>query len=66
MVGNLKTVELLVEQGLDINEGSEDDGSTALHFAAMYGNVEMVKLLLAKGANINVRSKVCCCIAVLL
>lgn len=60
LIGNLKTAELLLEQGgIDVNEGAPNDGNTALHFAAMHGHVEIVKLLLAKGANIDARSKVC-------
>lgn len=49
---NLEMFEYLLENGADVNV-QNDDGSTALMIASLYGNLEMVKYLLEKGANIN-------------
>jgi uncharacterized protein len=44
-----------VESGADVNERSAD-GTTALHWAAHYGDLELVKLLIARGADAAVRN----------
>ncbi|EAX89618.1 hypothetical protein TVAG_256980 [Trichomonas vaginalis G3] len=40
------------KQGIDINE-KDDDGETALHFAALNNNREIAELLISHGININ-------------
>jgi len=48
--GDLATVEKLLASGADINQGNEQ-GWTALNFAAGKGDLAMVKLLINKGAD---------------
>ena len=54
-VGNLSTLELLLEYKCDLNEAQPRNGATPLTMAAEAGNVETVKWLLAHGASINKR-----------
>ena len=49
---NYNAVKLLMRTGADVNQ-IDEDGNTALHYAAANGNVEIVKLLLDSGARIN-------------
>ena len=55
LMGHTEVVELLLEQGADINAKSRD-GGTALHSAAFLGRVETVKRLLEKGADTTLRN----------
>ena len=48
--GDLDAVRALLVQGADVN-AAQGDGMSALHWAAMAGNVEMVGVLLYAGAN---------------
>ena len=48
----LDITEFLLENGADI-EGQNYLGTTALHWAAMTGNVDLVKLLIENGADVN-------------
>uniref|UniRef100_A0A1Q3F3H9 Putative mynd zn-finger and ankyrin repeat protein n=1 Tax=Culex tarsalis TaxID=7177 RepID=A0A1Q3F3H9_CULTA len=51
--GNKEAVQLLLDQGADVNSGKHEYNYTALHFGALSGSVDVcVKLLLA-GANPN-------------
>jgi ankyrin repeat protein len=50
---NIKMVEYLLEQGVDINTTSRRSGFTALMAAACYGRVEIVQILIKRGANQN-------------
>src|SRR5579871_6881103 len=47
---DLKTIRSLLAQHADVNV-TENDGSTALHWAAQRNNLEIADLLLASGAN---------------
>jgi hypothetical protein len=47
-----KLKELLDAEGADADEADEE-GRTALHFAAGYGELECAKLLLGKGASVD-------------
>jgi ankyrin repeat protein len=50
MRGDLATVRALVQKGSDVN-GAQNDGMTALHWAAMRGDSTLAALLLASRAN---------------
>ena len=54
--GHPAIVRLLVERGAEVNTKGER-GFTALHWAAMHGDVESVKYLLSKGANPNAKNQ---------
>jgi ankyrin repeat protein len=47
--GRIKTAEILLERGADINAGA--GGNTPLHGAAWLGHTEMVRWLLKHGAD---------------
>jgi ankyrin repeat protein len=50
--GNTEVVELLIENGSDVNDSSSM--GTALMAAAVKGNLEIVQMLLDKKASVNV------------
>lgn len=49
-------VEACIDDGAEVNEISEDSRLTALHHAAMQGNIELMRLLIQKGARIDMCS----------
>lgn len=49
-------VEMLLAYGADVNSGGRK-GFTALHVAALTGNVEIGKMLIEKGADVNMKTK---------
>ena len=51
----LKSVQLLIDGGIDINIKDKTDWSV-IHQAAYYGQLEMVKLLIDNKANINIQN----------
>ncbi|MBU1043375.1 MAG: ankyrin repeat domain-containing protein [Candidatus Omnitrophica bacterium] len=55
LAGNKENVQLLLEQGADVNT-TFDNGDTALMFAVYKGQIEIVKLLLANSADVNAQS----------
>ncbi len=50
---NLKILQLLLNEGTDINATSTEYLSTSLHIAAIHGELELGQFLLDSGANIN-------------
>ena len=54
--GHYQTCKFLIEQGAEVD--ALDIGyNTALHWAAMRGNVEIVNLLLQNGADKTIKNK---------
>ncbi|MFC2139986.1 ankyrin repeat domain-containing protein, partial [Bacteroidota bacterium] len=53
--GNYEIVEILINNGADINAKTRFNTS-AIHFAAFYNKVEIIKLLVEKGADFNLRN----------
>ena len=57
MVGKKEHLtKILEERPSALNEFSQD-GFTALHLAAFFGNIEIVKVLLARGSSVNAVAK---------
>ncbi len=52
--GDFEMFKYLLKKGVDVNV-KNDDGSTALMVASLYGNLEMVKYLIENGADINAK-----------
>ena len=50
---NYENINILIENGADINYQSKYDGYTSLHWAARKGDLKIVKLLLNNGAKIS-------------
>ena len=50
-IGDLRTVKAFLDRGLDINAQGED--GTALHGAAVQGELEVIEYLIAHGADVN-------------
>ena len=55
--GHLETVELLINNGADIND-STNYRFTPLHEASRHGFRDIVELLIIKGANINYQANI--------
>ncbi|XP_058830344.1 ankyrin repeat and MYND domain-containing protein 2 [Topomyia yanbarensis] len=56
--GNKDAVQLLLDQGADVNSGKHEYKYTALHFGALSGNVDVCLKLLLAGANSNATNSV--------
>ena len=53
MAGSADTAQVLIDQGATI-DARGDDGSTALHAAALFGRTAVAKVLLDRGANAKI------------
>jgi ankyrin repeat protein len=51
------TVKTLLGQGADLN-AAQNDGMTALHWAALNGDLAMTQVLLHAGANVNASTRI--------
>jgi ankyrin repeat protein len=56
MRGDRNAVTSLLKEGVDI-DGTQGDGSTALHWAAFNDDLETTKILLSAGANVKVTTR---------
>jgi ankyrin repeat protein len=57
MRGDLSRVEVLLQQGADVN-AAQGDGMTALHWAAELGHADMAARILEAGADVSVKTRV--------
>ena len=57
MNGDLKILERLVAEGVDLGEVCGQRGVAAVHTATISGHLNAVKFLIDSGADINVKSK---------
>ena len=53
---DLKTVEMLIKQGANVN-ARDENGNTPLHWAAFKKNIPVVKLLITQGADVNAQDE---------
>src|SRR5262249_25895636 len=56
MKGNKEAVRSLIKQAADVN-AAQGDGMTALHWAALNGDVDIAKMLLYAGANLKATTR---------
>lgn len=56
-VGDLETLQILLQKGVDVNAMHDINGWTALHWAAKRGHRDIVETLLAHGADLSLRNK---------
>ena len=54
--GNVEEARGLIARGINIDE-QDEDGATALHFAAMYGYIDIVQELIRVGAALDVEDE---------
>jgi hypothetical protein len=55
--GNIKTLDLLLRFGAQVNLIAEDRGSTAIFDSALGRNKNIAKILIDAGADVNIQSK---------
>lgn len=48
---DIKLIDTLLQQNMDVNEAKNKQGMTPLHFAVLQGNVDIIAKLLLAGAN---------------
>jgi ankyrin repeat protein len=56
MAGDTPAVRALLKNGADVNT-AQGDGMTALHWAALKGNVELARMLVYAGANLRATTR---------
>jgi len=56
-VGDVETVKTLLDKNPELIRSSDENGKTALHYAARFGKKDIVELLLANKADINAKNK---------
>ncbi len=54
ILGRLKTVDFLIENGADVNV-KDNNGETPLMAASAFSNCRVIKLLIEKGADVNAK-----------
>lgn len=55
-IGDYLDVSVLLDGGVETDWTEENEGKTALHFAAQYGHLRVAELLLEAGADIEAKS----------
>ncbi|CAH1244879.1 ANKRD50 [Branchiostoma lanceolatum] len=55
-VGNLPTIQMLIDKGTDVNM-EDEDGQTSVWAASKSGHAATVEMLIAKGADVNKADK---------
>ncbi|MGD8786095.1 MAG: ankyrin repeat domain-containing protein [Phycisphaerales bacterium] len=55
--GKYETIKTLLGHGAKVDHKKDGDGSTALHYAAMYSGKEVMNLLISYGADVNARDE---------
>ena len=55
--GKYETIKTLLEHGAKVNHKENGDGSTALHYAAIYSGEKVINLLISYGADVNARGE---------
>src|SRR6476646_2615464 len=56
MDGNRDAVKALLKQAADVN-AAQGDGMTALHWAAMNGDLDLAQMLIVAGANVKATTR---------
>jgi ankyrin repeat protein len=56
MRGDTSAVRVLLKQGADVN-AAQGDGMTALHWAAMHGDVDQTRMLIYAGARLEASTR---------
>ena len=56
LTGDIVLVKRLLQQGIELNKGYEDN-ITPLHYAAQNNAIEIIPLLLDAGANVDSKTK---------
>src|SRR5512142_3016479 len=54
--GDKDAIRSMLKAGADVNQ-AEGDGMTALHYAALNGNVDLATMLLYAGANVRATTR---------
>lgn len=52
----LPIMQLLINNGADINNNMNHVGNTPLHFASIFGFLHIVRFLIANGADVNIKN----------
>lgn len=55
--GNLSLIQLLIDQGADINL-ADPNGMTAVHFAARIENLDVLKFIIEQGGDIHMKANI--------
>lgn len=56
-INNLDNVQLLIDNGAEINYQRRADGNTSLHIAAKKSDIDMIELLLKYGARKDIKNE---------
>ena len=53
--GDIRKVERILNEGVDVNDNDNYHKRTALHYASQWGHADVVLFLIRRGANVNQR-----------